>query len=108
MMIRRTRMRQEVVVRTRGEMIPIISIITTKEFREEETQDKDLEEEAFVENVFDMEKMGIKNLNVPSSKEGQIEAQKARLELHMLMKMPDDHILKMLKEEKSQLIEESY
>ena len=38
MMIRRIRMRLEVVVRTRGELIPIISI----EIKEEEAKDKDL------------------------------------------------------------------
>ena len=35
------------------------------------------------------------------SKEGMIEEMASRLELHMLMKMQNHHILKMLKEEKS-------
>ena len=40
-------------------------------------------------------------MNVPNTKEGHIEEQKAKVELHMLMKMLDHHIMKMLKEEKS-------
>ena len=100
-------MRLEVVVRTRGETISIISMIRTMEIREEEEEDKDLEEEASMGNVSTMKKKGIEHLNVPSAKEGQIEEQKARPELHMLMKMSDPHILKMLKEEKSCLTEES-
>ena len=58
MMIRRTRMRLEVAIRTRGEIIPVISMIRTIEIREEEENDKDMEEEASVENVFTMEKKG--------------------------------------------------
>ena len=97
MMTRRTRMRLEVVVKTKREIIPIIYMIITIEIREEEAGDKDLGEEAFVGNVFTEEKKDIENLNVHNAK----EEKKARLELHMLMKMPDHHILKMLKEEKS-------
>ena len=71
MMIRRTRMRLEVVVKTKGEIIPIISMIRAIEIREEEeAKEKDMEEEAFVENVFIAEKKGIKNLNIPNTKEG--------------------------------------
>ena len=99
-MIRRTRMRLEVEVKTRGEKIPIISMIRTLDIREEEAGDKDLEEEAFVGNVFTIEKKGIGCMNVSSAKEGQIKEQKDRPKLHMLMKMLDPHILKMLKEEK--------
>ena len=73
MMIRRTRMRLEVEVRTEGETIPIISMIRIIEIREEEAEDKDLEEEAFMGNVFTAEKMGIDHLNVPNVKEGQIK-----------------------------------
>ena len=101
MMIKRTRMRLEVVVRTRWETIPIFSMIRIIEIREEEEKDKDLEEEASVGNVFTIEKKGIEHLNVASTKEGQIKEHKARPELHMLMKMSDPHILKMLKEDKS-------
>ena len=72
-MIRRTRMRLEVAVRTRGEIIPIISMIRTIEIREEEAEDKDLEEEASMGNFFTAEKKGIEHLNVPSAKEGLIE-----------------------------------
>ena len=82
-------------------------MIKTIEIREEEAEDKDLEEEAFVGNVFIAEKKGIECLNIPNAKEGQIKEQKARLELHMLVKMPDHHILKMLKEKNSQLTKES-
>ena len=67
------------------------------EIKEEEVEDKDLEEEAFVGNVFTAKK-GIQNLNVPSAKEGVIGEQKARPELQMLMKMPNHPILKVLKE----------
>ena len=43
------------------------------EIKEEEAKKKDLEEEASMGNVFTMEKKGIENLNVPSTKEGQIK-----------------------------------
>ena len=70
MMIKRKRMRLEVVLKTRGETISIISMIRTIEIREEEIEDKDLKEETSMGNVFTMEKKGIENLNVPSAKEG--------------------------------------
>ena len=44
MMNKRTRMRLEVVVRTRGETISIVFMIITIEIREEDVEDKDLEE----------------------------------------------------------------
>ena len=59
MMIKRTRMKLEVVVKTRGETIQIISMIRTIKIREEEVEDKDLVEEASAGNVFTMEKKGI-------------------------------------------------
>ena len=52
MMIKRTRMRLEVVAKTREEITQIISIIRTIEIKEEEIEDKDLEEKAFVGNFF--------------------------------------------------------
>ena len=70
MMIRRTRMRMEVAVKIRGEIIPVISMIRTIEIREEEVEDKHSKEEAFMGNVFTAEKKGIEYLNVPSTKEG--------------------------------------
>ena len=48
-MIRRKRIRLEVATRTKGEIVPIISMIRKIEIREEEAEEKDLEEEAFVE-----------------------------------------------------------
>ena len=72
MMTKRTRMELEVAVRTKVEIISIISMIRTIEIREEEAEEKDLEEEASVENVFTMKK-GIEHLNVPNAKEGQIK-----------------------------------
>ena len=107
MMIRRTRMRLEVAIKIRRETIPIISVIRTIEIRQEEAEDKDIEEEASSRNVFIVEKKGIEHLSVFNAKEGQMQEQKARTELHILMKMPDSHNLKMLKEEKSQLTKES-
>ena len=101
MMNKRIRMGLEVEVRIRGETISIISMIRTIQIREEEAEEKDLEEEASMGNVFTTVKKGIEHLNVPSAKEGKIEEQKAKPKLPMLMKMPDPHILKMLKEEKS-------
>ena len=68
MKIQKRRMRP-VVVRIREETIPIISKIRIIEIREEEEEDKDLEEEASVEHVFTMEKKVIGNLNVLSAKE---------------------------------------
>ena len=70
MMIKGTRLMLEVVIRTKGETISIISMIRTIEIREEEEEDKDLEEEAFMGNVFTAKKKGIESLNVPSAKEG--------------------------------------
>ena len=70
MMIKRTRMRLEVLAKTRGEVIPIISMIRIIEISEEEADAKDLEEETFMGNVFTVEKKGIEHLNVPSAKEG--------------------------------------
>ena len=69
MTMRRIRMRLEVAVRTIGETIQTISIIRTIEIKEEELDDKDLDEEASVGNVFIAEKKGIEYLNVPSTKE---------------------------------------
>ena len=74
-----------------------------KEIREEEEQGKDLEDEVPIENVFTMKKKGIKHLSIPNAKERQIREQKGKLELCMFMKMPNYPILKMLKEENSQL-----
>ena len=92
-MIKRTRMRLKLVVRTRGETIQIIPMIRIIEIREEE--------EASVENLSTVMKKGINHLNVLSSKEGMIEEMNGKLELQLLMKMQNHHILKMLKEEKS-------
>ena len=70
MMIKGIRMKLEVVVKIRREKILIISMIKTIEIREEEVEDKDLENEAFVGNVFTTERKGIEHLNIPSTKEG--------------------------------------
>ena len=95
MMIKRKRMRLEVVARTRGEITQIISMSRTIE-EEEEEEGKELEEEAFVENVSTTVKKGIAHLNVLNTKEGM----NGRVELQLLMKMQSHRILKMLKEEK--------
>ena len=81
LMIRRTRMRLEVVARTRGEITQIISMIKIIEIREEEEEGKELEEEAFVEIVSIAMKKGIEHLNVLSAKEGMIEEMNGRVEL---------------------------
>ena len=47
MMIKRTRMRLEVVAKTRGKITQIISVIKIIEIREEEEEGKELEEEAY-------------------------------------------------------------
>ena len=71
MIIIRTRMRLEVAIKTIGETILVISMIRIIEIIEQEVEDKDLEEEASMGNVFTMEKKkGIEHLNVPSAKEG--------------------------------------
>ena len=98
MMIKRIRMRLAVVVRTRGEITQIIPMIKTIEIREEEEERKELEEEAFVEKIFTIVKKDIDHLNVLSAKEGIIEEMAGRLELQLLMKIQNHHILKMLKE----------
>ena len=69
MMTRRTRMRLEVVARTRGEITQIISMIKITKIREEEEEGKELEEEASVEIVSTTMKKGIEHLNVLSAKE---------------------------------------
>ena len=99
MKIQKRRMRL-VAVRISEEIIPIASRIKVIVIREEEKEDKDLEEEASVEHVFTVEKKVIGHLNVLSAKEEQIGEMNARPELHMWIKMPDHQILKMLKEEK--------
>ena len=101
MMIKRTRMRLEVVARTRGEITQIVSIIRTIEIRDEEEEGKELEEEDSVEIVSTLMKKGIKHLNVLSAKEGMVEEMNGRPKLWPLMKMQNHQILKMLKEEKS-------
>ena len=100
MMTKRTRMRLEVVARTREEITQIVSMIRIIEIREEEEEGKELEEEASVEIVSIAMKKGIEHLNVLSAKEGMIEEMNGRVELQLLMKIQGHHILKMLKEEK--------
>ena len=81
MMTGRTRMRLEVVARTRGEITQIISVIKIIEIREEEEEGKELEEEAFVEIFSTVMKKDIKHLNVLSAKEVMIEEINGRVEL---------------------------
>ena len=100
MMTKRTRMRLEVVARTREEITQIVSMIRIIEIREEEEEGKELEEEASVEIVSIAMKKGIEHLNVLSAKEGMIEEMNGRVELQLLMKIQGHRILKMLKEEK--------
>ena len=100
MMTKRTRMRLEVVARTREEITQIVSMIRIIEIREEEEGGKELEEEASVEIVSIAMKKGIEHLNVLSAKEGMIEEMNGRVELQLLMKIQGHHILKMPKEEK--------
>ena len=106
MMIRRTWMRMEVVVKTKGKIIKIISMTKIIEIKEEDEEGKDLEEEVFVENVFTMEKC-IEHLSVPNTKEGLILEMNTQSKYHMLMKMLNHHIQKMLKEAISYLTKES-
>ena len=81
MMIRtRTRMRLEVVAKTKEEITQIISMIRIIEIREEE-EGKELEEEASMEIVSIAMKKGIKHLNVLSAKEGMIEEMNGKVEL---------------------------
>ena len=101
MMIKRKRMRLEVVAKTKGEITPIGSIIKIIEIREEEEEGKELEEEASMENISIAMKKGIDHLNVLNTKEGMIEETNGRIEQQLLTKMKSHHILKMLKEEKS-------
>ena len=78
MMTRRTRMRLEVVARTRGEITQIIFMITIIEIREEEEEGKGLEEEASIKIVSIAMKKGIEHLNVLSAKEGMIKEMNGR------------------------------
>ena len=82
MKIQKIRMRP-VAVRISEEIIPIASRIRIIEIREEEEEDKDLEEVASVEHVFTVEKKVIGHLNVLSAKAEQTGEMKARTELHM-------------------------
>ena len=81
MMIKRTRMRLALAVRTRGETTQIIPMIRTIEIREVEEEGKELEEEVSMENVSTATKKGINHLNVLNAKEGIIEEMTGRLEL---------------------------
>ena len=103
MMIKRQRMRLVVAVKTRGEIIPII----IKEIKEEEEEVKEIEEEVSMVNVSTTMKKDINHLNILNAKEGMIEEMNGRPKLHTLMKMPNHHNLKILKEDKYYLIEES-
>ena len=96
MMFKRTRMRLEVVAKTKGEITQIISMIKIIEVREEEEEGKEVSVEIFSTAM----KKGIKHLNVLSAKEGMIEEMNGRVELQLLMKIQGHHILRMLKEEK--------
>ena len=68
MKMRKRRMRP-VTVKISKETISNVSKIRIIEIREEEEEDKDLEEEAFVEHVFTVEKKVIGHMNVLSAKE---------------------------------------
>ena len=83
MMIKRTRMRLEVVARTRGEIAQIIFMIRIIEIREEEEEEegKELEEEASMETISTTMKKGIKHFNVLNTKERMIEEMIGRVEL---------------------------
>ena len=83
MMIRRTRMRLEVAVKKRGEIIQIISMIKTIEITEEEEEGKELGEEASMKNISTAMKKGSDHLNILSAKEEMIEETNGRLELCM-------------------------
>lgn len=83
----------------------MIKIMETKE--EEEDLSNDLEEEAFMELVFNVEKIDIEPMSVLNIKEEKIEDLKVMLKLPMWMKMQSLHILKMLKEERPLLLEDS-
>ena len=100
MMIRRTRMRLEVVDRTKGEITQIFSMIIIIEIKEEEEEGKELKEEASMKIVSIATKKDIEYLNILNAKEGMIEEMNGRVELQLLMKMQGHCILKMLKEEK--------
>ena len=81
MMIKRKRMRLEVVARTRQEIAQIIFMIRIIEIIEEEEEGKELEEEASMEIVSIAMKKGIEHLNVLSAKERMIEEINGRVEL---------------------------
>ena len=95
MMIKGTRMRLEVVARTKGEIAWIIFMIRIIEIKEEEEEGKELEEEASMKTFSTTMNEGIKHLNVFSAKEGMIEEMNGKVELLLLMKMQGNHILKM-------------
>ena len=58
-----------------------ISIFNIIEIREEEEEDKELEEEVFMEIVSTVMNKGIEHLNVLNTKEGMIEEMNGREEL---------------------------
>ena len=100
MMIKRTRMRLEVLARTREEITQIISIIRIIEIKEEDEEGKEMGEEASIEIFSTVMKKGIEHLNVLNIDEGMIEEMNGKVELWLLMKMQGHEILKMQKEEK--------
>ena len=81
MMIKRKRMRLEVVDKTRGEITQIVYVIKIIEIREEEEESKELEEEASMKIVSTAMKKGIDHLNVLNAKEGMIEEMNGSIEL---------------------------
>lgn len=102
------RMKDLVPTRTKREITHIvlmIKIIETKE--EEENLGEDLEEEAFVEPIFNVEKE-MEPMSFLNVKEGKIEYLKVTSKFPMWMKMQSLHILNMLKEERPLLSEEPF
>ena len=81
MMIKGTRMRLEVAVKTKEETIQIIPMIRIVENREEEEEDKELGEEDTMENVSTIMKKGIDHLNVLNAKEVIMEETTSRVEV---------------------------
>jgi hypothetical protein len=101
------RVKDLVPAKTKREIDHIILVIKIMETKEkEEDLGKDLEEEDYVELVFNVEKKGIEPMSVLNIEEGNIEDLKVTLELPMWMKMQSLHILNMLKEERPLLLEE--
>ncbi len=94
------KMKMWVPAGTKGIRVSTAPMIKTLEIREEEVEDMDKEEEAFMVPIYIPMKKVIMPLNALNFKEGWIGELKAKLGFLMWMRMHSHHIQRMQKEER--------